>query len=304
MFRVKKKFSWGFGFYLTVALVLIIIFAIWGGTKKSKESNLASLITESNTHPHVFSYALDDTTVLMGTHTGVYELVDQKWQRTFEPIKTNDVMGIETDFENPSKIYAAGHGFVKRSVDGGDTWETIENGLPNQSKPNEPDAHYLVMDPDDPNHLFTLLAGSENNLFETKDGGEIWQNIGTLPEGAYSITALPGAPVSFLAATETGLIHYIVNEGKVQNLLLTNEPVYGVLYLANGEVILMSESGFLKSKDLKDWSDLHVDLKGEMPLGIKASKRDPNRLVIVTDRYSVFESDNGGSSWSLRASVE
>ncbi|MNP54697.1 hypothetical protein D3C76_1492740 [compost metagenome] len=107
-----------------------------------------------------------------------------------------------------------------------------------------------------------------------------------------------------MAATETGLIHYIVNEGKVQNLLLTNEPVYGVLYLANGEVILMAEGGFLKSKDLKDWSDLHVDLKGEMPLGIKASKRDPNRLVIVTDRYSVYESDNGGSSWSLRASVE
>lgn len=306
MYRVKKRLSWGFGFYLTVALVLIIIFAIWGGFKKSKESesNLASLIPESDTHPHVFSYAPDDTTVWMGTHTGVYELVDQNWQKTFEPIKTNDVMGIETDFENPSKIYAAGHGFVKRSIDGGDTWETIENGLPNQSKPNEPDAHYLVMDPVDPNRLFTLLAGSENNLYETKDGGETWRNIGTLPEGAYSITVLPGVPASFLAATETGLIQYIVNEGKVQNMQLTNEPAYGVLYLANGEVILMAESGFLKTKDLKNWSDLHVDLKGEMPLGIKASKRDPNRLLIVTDRYSVFESDNGGSSWSLRASIE
>lgn len=43
MFRVKKKFSWGFGFYLTVALVLIIIFAIWGGINKSKESNVVFL---------------------------------------------------------------------------------------------------------------------------------------------------------------------------------------------------------------------------------------------------------------------
>lgn len=299
--RAKKGFSLGIGFYFTVVLIVIIGFAIWGGLRKNNQSNLDVLTPGSGTHPHIFSYSADDSSLWMGTHTGVYELVDQKWQRTFKSLKTSDVMGIETSPDNPLTIFAAGHGFVKRSTDGGESWKTVENGLPNQAKPNEPDAHYLTMDPDNSKHLFTLLASADNNLYETKDGGQTWKNVGTVPQGAYSITMLPSAPETILAATETGLVRYTIQDGTLEQIQLTNEPTYEVLSLSNGGVIVMTESQFLKSNDLKTWTNLDVDLNdGEMPLGIRASKKDPNQLTIITDQYSVYESTDGGSRWTQR----
>lgn len=50
--------------------------------------------------------------------------------------------------------------------------------------------------------------------------------------------------------------------------------------------------------DLKTWTAMGIELNGEMPLGIKASKQDINRLVVITDRYSVYESSNGGEKWT------
>ncbi|MFS0873658.1 MULTISPECIES: WD40/YVTN/BNR-like repeat-containing protein [Paenibacillus] len=298
----KKGFTLGIGFYFALLLVVIVGFAIWGGVKKETKSNLDVLTAQTNTHPHIFSYAANDTTIWMGTHNGVYELIDQRWQRTFKELMTSDVMAIETNPNNPLNIIVAGHGFVKRSNDGGETWETAENGLPSQAKPNEPDVHYLAMDPKNSSHLFAMLAGADKNLYETKDGGEQWQSVGSIPQGAYSISILPSATETILAATETGLVRYNIKDSDIEQIQITNEPAYEVLSLSDGGTIIMTESGLLKSTDLEKWSDLEVDLHGEMPLGIKGSKQDPNRLVIVTDQYSVYESNDGGAKWSLRES--
>ncbi|WP_337035104.1 hypothetical protein [Paenibacillus illinoisensis] len=300
--KKKKGFSLGIGFYFALLLVVIVGFAIWGGVKKDSESNLDVLTPQTNTHPHIFSFAANDTTIWMGTHNGVYELIDQKWQRTFKELMTSDVMAIETNPNNSLNIFVAGHGFVKRSDDGGETWETAENGLPNQAKPNEPDVHYLAMDPKNSSHLFAMLAGDDKNLYETKDGGEQWLNVGSIPQGAYSISILPSDTETILAATETGLVRYNIKDRDIEQIQITNEPAYEVLSLSDGGTIIMTESGLLKSTDLEKWSDLEVDLHGEMPLGIKGSKQDPNRLIIVTDQYSVYESNDGGAKWSLRES--
>jgi hypothetical protein len=68
------------------------------------------------------------------------------------------------------------------------------------------------------------------------------------------------------------------------------------LTLPSGEVITMSEGGFLRSSDLKTWSPMEVDLNGEMALGIKVSKKDPDRFVIVTDQLSAYESKDSANN--------
>ncbi|MCA4756028.1 hypothetical protein H8Z60_26305 [Mycolicibacterium fortuitum] len=298
-FKEKGKGkSIGIGTLFSVVMIVLIGFAIWGNVKKSNDTTIDTLNADSNTHPHIFSYSPGNETVWVGTHTGVYELKNDKFQRTLSELRSNDIMGLEIDPLNPKRIFVSGHGFVKRSVDGGETWQAIENGLPNQAKPDEPDAHYLTMDPDDSNHLFVMLAGEGENLYETKDGGNTWTSVTSLPAGAYSISMIPGTPSSILAATETGLVRYDIQSGTVQETQLTNEPVYQVLTLPNKEVVIMTESGFQKSKDFKTWSAINVELNGEMPLGIKSAKEDGSRLVILTDRYSVYESSNGGENWT------
>ncbi|KAG4228570.1 hypothetical protein PC116_g23078 [Phytophthora cactorum] len=155
------------------------------------------------------------------------------------------------------------------------------------------------MDPRNSSRLIALLASADNNVYQTKDGGKQWNKIGSIPQGAYSISILPSAKETILAATESGLVRYNVKGRDLEQIQITNEPAYGVLSLFDGGTIIMTESGFLKSTDLEIWSDLDVDLNGEMPLGIKSSKQDPNRLIIVTDQYSVYESNDGGENWSL-----
>lgn len=297
--KKKKGLSLGVGFYLALSLVVIVGFIFWGESREDRTANLDLLTPQSTTHPHIFSFADDDTTIWMGTHNGIYEFIDQKWQRTRKELMTSDVMAIETNPNNPMNIFVAGHGFVKRSNDGGETWETAENGLPNKAKPNEPDVHYLAMDPRNSSRLIALLASADNNVYQTKDGGKQWNKIGSIPQGAYSISILPSAEETILAATESGLVRYNVKGRDLEQIQITNEPAYGVLSLFDGGTIIMTESGFLKSTDLEIWSDLDVDLNGEMPLGIKSSKQDPNRLIIVTDQYSVYESNDGGENWSL-----
>lgn len=292
-----KGKSIGIGTVFSVAMIVLIGFAVWGNVKKSNDKTIDTLNADSNTHPHIFSYSPGNETVWVGTHTGVYELKNDNFQRTLSELRSNDIMGLEIDPLNPKRIFVSGHGFVKRSVDGGETWQPIENGLPNQAKPDEPDAHYLTMDPDDSNHLFVMLAGKGENLYETKDGGNTWTSVTSLPAGAYSISMIPGAPSSILAATETGLVRYDIQNGTFQENQLTNEPVYQVLTLPNKEVVIMTENEFQKSKDFKTWSAINVELNGEMPLGIKSAKEDGSRMVIVTDRYSVYESSNGGENW-------
>jgi photosystem II stability/assembly factor-like uncharacterized protein len=296
--KKRKGISLGIGSLFSVVMIVLIGFAIWGNVKKSNDTTLDTLNADSNTHPHVFSYSPSNDMVWVGTHTGVYELKDDIFQRTLPELRTNDIMGLEIDPFDPTRIFVSGHGFVKRSVDGGETWQTIENGLPNEAKPDEPDAHYLTMDPDDPNHLFTLLAGEGDNLYETRDGGNTWTNVTSLPAGAYSITMMTGSPSSILAATETGLVRYDIQNGTVQENKLTNDPVYQVITLPNKEIVTMTESGFQKSMDLKTLTAIDIELNGEMPLCIKASKQDINRLVVITDRYSVYESSNGGEKWT------
>ncbi|MFD1130660.1 hypothetical protein [Paenibacillus sp. PDC88] len=293
-----KGNSSGIGTLFSVVMIVLIGFAVWGNVKKPNDTTIDTLNADSNTHPHIFSYSPGNETVWVGTHTGVYELNNDKFQRTLFELRSNDIMGLEIDPRNPKRIFVSGHGFVKRSVDGGKTWQVIENGLPNLAKPDEPDAHYLTMDPDDSNHLFVMLAGEGENLYETKDGGNTWRSITSLPAGAYSISMISGAPSSILAATEAGLIRYDIQSGTVRENQLTNGPVYQVLTLPNNEVVIMTESGFQKSIDFKTWSAIDVKLNGEMPLGIKSAKEDGSRLVIITDRYSVYESSNGGENWT------
>jgi photosystem II stability/assembly factor-like uncharacterized protein len=285
------------GLILTVALLLFGGFAIWGVISQATNKSIDELKVGSAAHPHVFSYAPDGKTVWLGTHLGVYQWLDQKWTRSVEPLGKNDVMNIEIDHLNTNTIYTSGHGFIKKSEDGGSTWKSIETGMPNQPKPDVPDAHLLTMDSKDSKHLYTMIAGKTNTMYESKDGGASWSKLGAPTSSPYSIAAAPDNGNSIIAGTEQGLFRYDLINGTLKETKIGNDPAFQLTVLSNGDVIAMGEGGFTRSSDLKTWVPFKVDLNGEMPLGIKASKTDPNRLVIVTQKLRLIESHDGGKSW-------
>src|SRR6185295_8064780 len=79
----------------------------------------------------------------------------------------------------------APHG-IFRSTDDGDTWESVKGfnehpmrpkwrGEPENSPPDDPNTHSIVLDPRDPNHLYAGF--SIGGIFESRDGGADWKPL-------------------------------------------------------------------------------------------------------------------------------
>ena len=79
-------------------------------------------------------------------------------------------LGLSPAFGTDDTLFAGTPGGVFRSVDGGDTWEEINQGLTNTN------VRALVVSPafaiDD-----TLFAGTNGGVFRSTDRGDTWQEI-------------------------------------------------------------------------------------------------------------------------------
>jgi photosystem II stability/assembly factor-like uncharacterized protein len=285
-----------------VVSVLVAAIVIFGGASLLWNGKQADELTAgTETHPHVFGFAPDGETIWMGTHTGMYGFTElSKWTRVVEPLAASDVMGYHVNANDPRTIYVSGHGFVQRSTDGGATWGAIENGMPNAPKPNVPDAHMMTQDPNDPERLYVFLAHQGvNNVYETKNGGETWSLAGTVTPQAFAIATLPGGEPGLLAASNAGVSAYRFKNGETTSeKAWASEPSGDLLTLPNGTVIALFRDGFRSKSEAGDWTAMPLDLRGEQPLGMRVSHRDPNHLAVVTAQYTLIQSTNGGLTWS------
>lgn len=208
-------------------------------------------------------------------------------------------MGYYVNANDPKVMYISGHGFVQRTEDGGASWKPIENGMPNAPKPDVPDAHILAQDPNDSKHLYVFLVQQENNVYETKDGGDTWNLAGTIAPDAYSMSVAPGGN-ALLVASEAGLRQYSFGENKNDVIAYSDKPVYSTYTLPNGEVFIYGPEGLQRTQDFKTWKPVELDLGAEQAIGIRASHADPNRLAVVTFDYTVHESTDGGNTWTRK----
>ncbi len=104
-----------------------------------------------------------------------------------------------------------------RSTDGGETWEKLTNGLPDDGRTG---ALYLEMDPTDPTTLYVSFwerhrtpwilesGGPNGGIFKSTDGGESWRELTNgLPEGPsgkIGIDVAPNDPSVLMAHYEHG----------------------------------------------------------------------------------------------------
>ena len=107
---------------------------------------------------------------------------------------------IVIDPVTPTTIYAGTiGGGVYKSVDGAETWFSVNIGLTDGS------IFTLAIDPVTPT---TLYAGTLNNgLFKTTNGGDSWRpvNIGLISRNIYAIAIDPLHPDILFASTASGI---------------------------------------------------------------------------------------------------
>jgi photosystem II stability/assembly factor-like uncharacterized protein len=149
--------------------------------------------------------------------------------------------------------YGAG---IYKSVDGGKKWEKVEpKGLPDDLMK----VHSLLVLPDNKD---TLLAGTENGVMISKDGGKNWQIF----DNTRLITAMTIMP------NGKDIIGYSMNN-MVSGLMISKD---------NGQT----------------WEGVGLDLGQDAASSISVNQKADKQIAVSTFNTSLYETKDGGSSWN------
>ena len=169
-----------------------------------------------------------------------------------------------SDYNNPDIIYGLnqmgegeyGAGIFK-STDGGQNWEKIEpKGLPEDLHK----VYALVALPDYEN---TLLAGTENGVFHSDDGGKTW----VMHDSERFITAF-----SVLPNETKDLISYSITKD-------------------DASVMISKDDGMT-------WEQLGLNLGQDAGNYISVNPENLSHIIVSSFNYSVFVSEDGGENWN------
>lgn len=151
---------------------------------------------------------------------------------------------------------------VRRSLDGGDTWETITSGV------SDPDIHNVAISAG-PQKTVWIITPRE--VFTTIDDGKTWERLGigkqlSLPY-CRGVVVKPDAPQ--------------------------------VIFMGNGESAFGGQGGIHRSTDAgQTWESLPLPV---VPNGtvwnLTAHPADADFLLASTVNGQVFASDDGGHAW-------
>lgn len=139
----------------------------------------------------------------VGWGDGVYKSTDGG--KTFTRVgleNSHHIARIVTHPEDPDIVYVAAQGHLwgytgqrglYKTMDGGESWQKLENGLPDDGKTGCTD---IKMDPENPAILYTAFwqrlrqphrfdsGGPNGGLFKSEDGGQTWKKLTNgLPQG-------------------------------------------------------------------------------------------------------------------------
>ena len=169
-------------------------------------------------------------------------------------------------------IFYMGSQYVYRSLDRGDTWETISPDLTkNQKSGNVPFATLTVVE-ESPLEFGTLYAGSDDgNLWITRDHGKNWTDISKgLPQGRWVSSVTP-------SAHQEGLVYLTLTGYRFDDF----------------------QAYVFKSTDYgKTWTSIKANLPMEATNVIKEDLKDAEILYLGTD-HGLYVSLDSGKNWAL-----
>lgn len=134
-------------------------------------------------------------------------------------ISNEGIYGLALDPATPDTIYAGMEDGVVKSLNGGETWTLINNGL------IDTDVRSLIVDPE---KSTTLYAGTfASGVFKSRNGGDSWSQAGIeiADRGIQSLVIDPTMPSTLYAGTYGGEVFKSINGG--DNWKLVNSGITG-----------------------------------------------------------------------------
>ncbi|OYD15036.1 hypothetical protein CH330_06865 [candidate division WOR-3 bacterium JGI_Cruoil_03_51_56] len=212
----------------------------------------------------------------------------------------------------PDDIYLVSQGYPARifyTSNTGATWQvrdTIQDQI---------DALAL-----DPVHILTLYcAGKSGKVYQSTDGGRIWQTRGTVAENACvrQLAINPHNSLKILAIADiyendwTGLGVFRSQDGGTNWVKTVLDSGFSAHTLLFGSSITQPDTLFVgggvnnkprlyKSGDGgNSWHDISSGLSGTCAYGLAVCPTDPNILVCATDA-GIYRSTDSGANWTIR----
>jgi photosystem II stability/assembly factor-like uncharacterized protein len=234
----------------------------------------------------VWSVAFDPTqpdTIFAGTRPGaVFRSRDggQTWAQLNAQfadecpnVRFPRVLSMAVDPKNHQVIWAGAEvDGVRRSLDGGETWETIGAAVtPGEigRQLNNPDIHGIAVSGTTPT---TVFVSTPREIFASTDTGENWQPLGV--QNAFPLPYCRGIAVK------------------------VDDP--DVLFVANGDAAAGATGTVQRSKDCgQSWETLPLPIEPNTPMWTFAMHpADPNLVLTCSHYGEVFVSENSGDTWN------
>lgn len=269
----------------------------WRESPELKNEALHS-VTQSKSNPDV---------LIVGTFNGIFRSDDAG--ETWSQLPTNKTLGLEhveslaMDPKSTNIIYAGTWYLPYKTVDGGQTWKSIKNGIIDDS-----DIFAIDIDPRDSNHL---IASACSGIYETKDAGEGWHKVQGIPSQSRRTRAIlqhPSIPGLVFAGTTEGFWRS-ERGGDANSWMVTTSRQLEINSIAvhpsrpeeiyigtnNYGVMVSSDSG-------KTFVPSNGGYSGRFTNTIVADREIPKRIYASTVNTAtgggfLFVSNDNGQSW-------
>ena len=196
--------------------------------------------------------ASDPARFVAGTMQGVYASSDsgKSWARVSDPrnLEMLGITAVAVDPVNPDIMYAGTTHLPWKTTDGGKTWESIHNGMIDDS-----DVFSIHVDQQAPDRIF---ASACSGVYQSSNRGDQWRKLMGIPNThrrTHVIRQDPNNPATIYAGTTLGLFRstdggatwHQVNRQQVNSLIFDPKD-------AGSMVLALEDDGLWRSNDYGD----------------------------------------------------
>jgi photosystem II stability/assembly factor-like uncharacterized protein len=251
-------------------------------------------------HPFLtaIDYDTDPSIVYLAAGNALIRAADHG--RTWKFLTGSDVTelrDVAVDRNASGTIYFAHSYGIRVSHDRGANWHEIGGGLHRK---------YTEALRVDRTHAGVLVAGGEEGIFRSEDGGGTWRIAGAAGFQVTRIEQSPHNPCDWFATTQKGGLFSSHDCGKTfENVgrVGIGRNLYDVAFdPASPKRVAVAgwDPGLLVSEDGgQTWRPRNAGLPSLAVVGVIFDPQKPGRMYVSVSEQALYVSDDAGSTWSM-----